>query len=63
MDKSDNILANQRRIDVFEFDINHEIKELIKWYSNRINMEYGTSAMDDLGIRQVFGQTNKYVFS
>ena len=55
MDKSDNILANQRRIDVFEFDINHEIKELIKWYSNRINMEYGTSAMDDLGIRQVFG--------
>ena len=42
MDKSDNILANQRRIDVFEFDINHEIKELIKWYSNRINMEYGT---------------------
>jgi hypothetical protein len=45
---SDNILANNRRIDMFEFDINHEIKELIKRYINRINMEYGTFDIDDV---------------
>lgn len=47
----------------FEFDINHEIKELIKRYTGSINMEYGTSGMDDLSIKEVFGQRNKYVFS
>jgi hypothetical protein len=42
---------NQDRFAEFEFDINHEIKELIKRYTGNINMEYGTSGMDDLNVR------------
>ena len=47
----DNILAKDSRFAEFEFDINHEIKELIKRYTGNINMEYGTSGMDDLNVR------------
>ena len=55
--------AEQNRFVTYEFDINHEIQELIKRYTGSINMEYGTSGMDDLSIKEVFGQRNKYVFS
>lgn len=39
---------DQDRFDLFEFDISHEVDELIYRYQKRINMNYHHSEIDDL---------------
>ena len=62
-DAKDQELAEQNRFVTYEFDINHEVKELIKRYTGNINMAYSTSSIDDLTVKEVFGQRNQYIFS
>lgn len=62
-DAKDQKLAEQNRFVTYEFDINHEVKELIKRYTGNINMAYSTSSIDDLTVKEVFGQRNQYIFS
>lgn len=53
---------DQERLDLFEFDIQHEVKELINRYQKRINMNYHHSEIDDLKMKEVYGKINKYIF-
>lgn len=53
----------QERHDLFEFDIQHEVHELIMRYQKRINMNYHHSEIDNLRPAHVQGQINKYIFT
>jgi hypothetical protein len=54
---------DQDRLDLFEFDIQHEVNELIYRYQKRINMNYHHSEIEDLKLREVQGCINKYLFT
>ena len=53
----------QIRMNLYEFDINFEIKNLIKRYLRKINYIYSITDVEDLKIRDVFGKVNQYTFS
>ena len=44
---------DQDRLDLFEFDIFHEVNELIYRYQKRINMNYHHSEIEDLKLKEV----------
>jgi len=54
---------DQDRLDLFEFDICHEVNELIYKYQKRINMNYHHSEIEDLKLKEVHGKINKYIFT
>ena len=53
----------QDRHDLFEFDIQHEINELMKRYLNRINIHYHHYEIENLQPKKIQGQINKYIFT
>jgi hypothetical protein len=42
---------DQDRLNLFEFDIHHEVNELIYRYQKRINMNYHHSEIEDLKLK------------
>ena len=56
-------LVGGDRPDLYEFDLNFEVKELIKRYQKRVNMNYHHSEIEDLKLKEVDGQINKYIFT
>ena len=63
----DNLIEMQKsediRKDLFEFDIEYQIKELMKRYLVKINLIYGTQEIENVKPKQVRAQVNQYVFS
>ena len=50
-------------MNLYEFDINTEIKNLIKRYLRKTNFIYSLTEVENLTIKEVFGKVNQYVFS
>jgi len=53
----------QIRMNLYEFDINTEVKNLIKRYLRKTNFIYSLYEVENLNIKEVFGKVNQYVFS
>ena len=45
-------------MNLFEFDINNEIKTLIKRYKSKINYIYSLAEVENLTTKQIFGKVN-----
>jgi hypothetical protein len=50
-------------MNLYEFDINTEIKSLIKRYLRKTNFIYSLTEVENLKLKEVFGKVNQYVFS
>ena len=50
-------------MNLYEFDINEEIKTLIKRYLRKINFVYSITEVENLDVVDVYGTINKYMFS
>ena len=50
-------------LSLYEFDINTEVKTLIKRYLRKINFVYSITEVENIHVRDVFGTINKYMFS
>ena len=45
-------------MNLYEFDINNEIKVLIKRYKSKINYIYSLTEVENLTAKQIFGKVN-----
>lgn len=50
-------------MNVYEFSINNEVKDLIKRYMRKTNFIYSQVEIENLTLKQVLGKVNQYVFS
>ena len=45
-------------MNLYEFDINSEVKSLIKRYLRKINFVYSITEVENINVRDVFGTIN-----
>jgi hypothetical protein len=59
-ENEDEFAYSDKRKALFDFDIHQVVRDLINNVVHKVNLIYGLIEIEDMNIRQMFGQINQY---